>query len=350
MRNVGIEPFAGPGGEQKAERVGHWLKSLLGHPASREFCAKHNMALTKATNEAGNTAGGFLVPTAMDNAIIAVRDSVGAFRMGADIRPYRGDHAVRPRRTGGLTANFVQEGAAIPESPMNFDAVSVAMKALKILSRSGAELWEDAAPDLAAYVTTEIAYAFAAAEDDAGFNGDGTSAFWGIQGLGPKMVGLKSAVTAASGHNTFGLLDNIDLTNLMAGVLATGIQNARWYVSAMGYAQTLARLAGNGGGLVAYQRADGTIKANYLGFPVVFTSKLPNVQTTLSGKIMMAFGDLSQSSVIAEHSAGTMIDVSADRYSVEDQVAVRGVRRLDIVNHSLGDATNYGPVAVLYGA
>jgi len=350
MRNIGIEPFAGPGGEQRAEKVGHWMKSVLGHPASREFCAKHNMALTKATNEAGNTAGGFLVPTAMDNAIIAVRDSVGAFRMGADVRTYRSDNAVRPRRTGGLTANFVQEGAAIPVSAMNFDAVSVAIKALKIFSQSSGELWEDEAVDLANFIVTEIGYAFAAAEDDAGFNGDGTSAYWGIQGLGPKMAGLKSAVTAASGHNTYGLLDNIDLTNLMAGVLATGIQNAKWYVSAMGYAQTLARLAGNGGGLVAYQRADGTIRANYLGFPVVFTSKLPNVQTTLSGKMMMAFGDLSQSSVIADNSSNTAIDISADRYSIEDQVAVRGVRRLDIVNHSLGDASTYGPVAVLYGA
>jgi HK97 family phage major capsid protein len=233
---------------------------------------------------------------------------------------------------------------------MNFDAVSVSIKGLKILSRSSSELWEDEAAELANYVATEVGYAFAAAEDDAGFNGDGTSAYWGIQGLGPKIVGLKSAVTAASGHNTFGLLDNIDLTNLMAGVLATGIQNARWYVSAMGYAQTLARLAGNGGGLVAYQRADGTIKANYLGFPVVFTSKLPNVQSTLSGKMMMAFGDLSQSSVIAEHSAGTMINVSEDRYLELDDVAVRGVRRLDIVNHSIGDASTYGPIAVLYGA
>jgi HK97 family phage major capsid protein len=349
LRNIGIEPFTGPGGEQKAERAGHWLKSLAGNTASRRYCAKNGIALTKATNEAGNATGGFLVPTAFDQAILAVRDTVGAFRMGADVRTYRSDNAVRPRRTGGLTATFTQEGLAIPESSLTFDAVGVNLKGLKIHARSSSELWDDEAIDLANYVVTEIGYAFAAAEDDAGFNGDGTSTYWGIQGLGPKLVGLKSAINAASGHNTYSLLDNTDLTNLMAGVLATGITDAKWYISATGYAQTMARLAGTGGGLVAYQRADGTIRANYLGFPVVFSSKLPNVQSSLSGKLMMAFGDLSQSSVIADSQSGTAIDVSEDRYLDSDQVAVRGVRRLDIVNHSIGDASTYGPIAALYG-
>ena len=48
----------------------------------------------------------------------------------------------------------------------------------------------------------EIGYAFAAKEDDCGFNGDGTSAFVGISGLAMKLVGLKSSVAAASSATT----------------------------------------------------------------------------------------------------------------------------------------------------
>ena len=45
----------------------------------------------------------------------------------------------------------------------------------------------------------------------------------------------------------------------MAGVMATAIPGAAWYTSAIGYAQTLCRLAGVSGRLYATMRPDGTI-------------------------------------------------------------------------------------------
>jgi HK97 family phage major capsid protein len=346
-RTSRVRAFTGPLAEQKAELVGHWFKALVGQEKSKNWCIENGVGLTKATSESTNVTGGFLAPEDFDAAIIDVRETFGAFRQGAENRPTRSDGQIRPRRTGGLTANFVSEGAAIPESSFQLDAVESALKKLAILGRASTELFEDSAVDLGEYMTREIGYAFAAAEDDCGFNGDGTSAFRGISGLATKLAGLKSSVAAASGHNTFLTLDSTDIANLMAGVLAVAIPGAGWFTSATGYAQTLCRLAAVSGGLVATQRPDGTISASYLGFPVHFSGKLPDIATNLTGKAMLFFGNLSMSSVLVERAQQTIIAISHDRALDTDQVLIRGVQRLDIINHSVGDVSTRGPVAML---
>ena len=124
---------------------------------------------------------------------------------------------------------------------------------------------------------------------------------------------MKSSVAAASGHNIFLTLDTTDVANLMAGVLAAAIPGAAWYTSATGYAQTICRLAAVSGGLVATQRPDGALDANYLGFPVRFSGKLQDVPTSLTGKAMLFFGNLAMSSVLVERQAQTILAISQHR-------------------------------------
>ena len=341
--------FKGPEAKLKAERVGMWFKALTGQDAAKAWCVEHDVGLTKAVSESMNSVGGFLAPLDFDAAIISVRETVGAFRAGTEIRPTSSDGQVRPRRIGGVTANFVGEGQPFPESSLQLDAVGTTQKKLGILARASSELFEDSAPDLGEFLASEIGYAFAAVEDDCGFNGDGTSTYYGISGLGTKLVGTKSAIAAGSGHNTFLTLDATDVANLMAGVLATAIPGAAWYTSATGYAQTICRLAATGGGLAATIRADGTISANYLGFPVLFSGKLPDVSTSLATKPMLFFGNLAMSSVLVERQAQTIISISRDRALDTDQILVRGTQREDIIVHTVGDATTRGPIAMLTG-
>ena len=147
--------FDGPGGEQKAARIGTWFKALAGQEAAKAECIANGIGLTKATSESMNVTGGFLAPLDYDAALIRVVETFGAFRQGADIRPTGSDGQVRPRRAGGLTANFVAEGAPIPESSFLLDAVETAQKGLKILARGSTELLQDSAPVLAEFVTKE---------------------------------------------------------------------------------------------------------------------------------------------------------------------------------------------------
>ena len=344
-----VRAFTGPDAERHAERVGYWFKAMAGQTKSREWCIEHGIGLAKATGESTNTVGGILAPLDFDEAIISVRETMGAFRQGAEIRPTRSVGQLRPRRVAGLTANFVAESAAIPQSNFQLDAVESEQRKLAILARASTELFEDSASDLGEFLTSEVGYAFASTEDNCGFNGDGTSTYSGISGLGTKLVGLKSAIAAASGHNTFLTLDSTDVANLMAGVLATAIPGAAWYTSAIGYAQTMCRLAGVSGGLVSTQLPDGTISAHYLGFPVRFSGKLPNQTTSLAGSAMLFFGDLEMSSLLVERQQQTILAFSADRALDTDQILIRGTQRLDIINHTTGDAGTLGPIAMLVG-
>jgi hypothetical protein len=58
---------------------------------------------------------------------------------------------------------------------------------------------------------------------------------------------------------------------------------------------------------------------------------------------------LAMSSVIVERQQQMVIALSLDRALDADQFLIRGVRRLDIVNHTIGDASTRGPMAMLVG-
>ena len=101
-----VKAFTGPRAEERAERVGNWLKALMGQDAAKAWCIDHGIALTKAANETTNSVGGFLAPTDFDAAVAIVVETMGVWRLGAETRPARSGGQVRPRRSGGLTANL----------------------------------------------------------------------------------------------------------------------------------------------------------------------------------------------------------------------------------------------------
>ena len=81
-----------------------------------------------------------------------------------------------------------------------------------------------------------------------------------------------------------------------------------------------------------------------------FSGKLPEVPiTNLIGKPMLFFGNLAMSTVIVERQPQTIIAISRDRAMASDQILIRGTQRLDIVNHSVGDAGTRGAIAMLVG-
>jgi HK97 family phage major capsid protein len=332
-----------------AEVGGHWFRALAGNEKSLNWCILNGVHLEKAGAEYPDSAGGFIVPDSFDSAILQIRETVGAFRKGAEVRPATSDSQIRPRRTGGLTANWVSEGAVIPESSFQLDALQSTSKKLAILFRVSSELFEDSASELGAFVANEIAYAFAATEDDAGFNGDGTQPIYrGIDGLGTRLTGTRGAVAAASGHSTFALVDSTDIQNVISNVMGSAMPGGAWYCSPTAFALLFARLAGTSGGLFSSVAPDGTIQHSYLGWPIRTSGKLPDVATSLATLPMLFFGDLSMSSMIVE--SRKMVDaISLQRALDTDQFLIRGTQRIDILNHDVGTASVKGPIAMLVG-
>lgn len=343
--------FPGSGQETDARyrRAAQWLlAAIYQNDKALDWCKSNGIVIAKAAGETVGSSGGFLVPMDLANAILDIRDSYGAFRRRARLAPMASDNTTVPRRPGGTGAFFVGENVATPESAANVDQISLTAKKIGSLVRIPSELEEDASTDIVDFVANEIALAFAIQEDDCAFNGDGTSAYGRMRGIGAIVLDgshSKAKVVAASGHNTFLTVDSTDLANLMTAVQASAIPNAAWYCSQTCFAQTFCRLAG-GTGYLPMAETDGIITPHYLGFPVILTQKLPLITTTLTGKTMLVFGDMYLAGVLGQR-RGVTLARSADRYLDQDLIAVLGTQRFHAVVHDLGDNVNFGSLAAL---
>jgi HK97 family phage major capsid protein len=321
--------------EEKIRAVGCWVQSEI-----------------RAQSEGANSSGAAVVPSdEVAEAIIAIRDSRGAFRAAASKMPMRSDSKFAPRRLTGLTANFVGENpASIAESSMSWDAVRLVAKKIAILTKISAELEEDSAFDVGLIFLQEVGYAFASKEDNCGFYGDGTSAYGGIKGVFPLLTdGAHDASKfVATGNATFNLLTTTDLSNLMSIVPAVAVPGARWFVSQRGYALAFCRLAGAAGGISTQYDADGVLRPFFMGFPVMLTQVMPQATTSLTGQVMVGFGDLSLAATLGDR-RDLRLRFSTHRFMDSDQVGVLGTQRFDANVHDLGDNTTAGPMAALVG-
>lgn len=343
-------PGRGPETEARYQRAGQWLlAAIYQNDKAALWCKANGIALTKAATENVASAGGFLVPDEFSKAILDIRDNYGAFRRRARILPMASDNANVPRRIGGTGAFFVGANSAVSETNASVDRISLTAKKIGALVRISSEIEEDAIVDIVDFVANEIGFAFAAQEDDCAFNGDGTSTYGTMLGVGPLVLDgnhAKAKAVAAAGHNTFLSLDSTDIANLMSSITATAVPNAAWYCSQTCYTQTFCRLAS--GSYMPMADLDGIMTPYFLGFPVILTQKLPLVTTTLTGKVMLAFGDMYQGGLLGQR-RGLTLARSQDRYLDQDEIAVLGTERFHSVVHGLGGSTNVGPLAALVG-
>jgi len=261
------------------------------------------------------------------------------------------DTLMIPRRTGGITIGLVGENpsSAISQSTPTFDQVQLVAKKFGGLSLLSSEIAEDAVIDLADWIAGEFAYAFANFEDTAGFTGDGTSTYGGIRGLTNIMTeasGLAGAVLATAGHDTFAEVDNPDLTLAMGKLPAYARMNAKWYVSATGADVIFSRLGAIAGGNNTQTLRNGTGLA-YLGYPVVISQVLFSATSAQTdGSALLFFGDLSKSSSLGDRRI-VKVFPSEHRYMDTDQIGIRGLERIDIVNHDVGTTSVPGPIIAL---
>ncbi len=347
-----LQAFRGSDAGENAYRSGMFLRAtLLNDKKASEWCQEHGVVI-RAQSEGVNTAGGFLVPTEFEQAIIDLREEYGVFRSECKVVPMGSDSMTIPRRAGGLTAYFVAENTAITESQKTWDQVQLTAKKIATLSRISTELAEDAVINIADDLAQEMAYAFATLEDSCGWNGDGTSAFGGILGVRSKIINgqhTKSAVSATTAHDTFVEVDLNDIATLMSALPKYAERNAKFYCSQPAWALVFQRLIAAAGGNSIETLTGGKPTRSYLGYPVIIDQTLPTSTGSLVNQAMLFFGDLSLGCRMGER-RGITIKTSGDRYFELDQVAITATERLDIVAHDLGSTTVAGPIIGLIGA
>jgi HK97 family phage major capsid protein len=340
-----------------AYKSGMWLTaSFAKDPAVRSqalsWCTANGMehAIVKYQAEGINTAGGFLVPTEFSNAIVDLREQYGTFRKNARVMQMSSDSMNIPRRSSGLTAYYVGENSQITESQKGWDSINLTAKKLGCMTRLSTELAEDAAINVADDLAREMAYAFATAEDAAGWNGDGTSSYGGIMGIRTKFAaGVGSfvgAVDLTSGTDTAVELVSADLIKVMAALPKYARPGAKWFMSQavwdMGFQRLMAAYTGNTTITLA-----GATNMSFLGYPVVIDQTLPGTGT-VNDAPMFFFGDLSMAARLGSR-RDIRVLVSDQRYMEYDQIAIQATERFDIVVHDIGDASTAGPIVAGMG-
>ncbi len=339
--------------EENAYRSGMWyLATFLGNQRSQRWCEMNGVEV-RALSTNVNTAGGNLVPDEFEAAIIKLREDHGVFRRFTRVLPMGTDHIFIPRRSGGITATFTAENAALTESDPSWNNVELTAKKLGALTRFSTELAEDSLIDIADIMAEEFALALALKEDTVGFVGTGVVAHGGIEGIFTELntneATYAGSVNATSGNDKLGDITTADLGSLMGALPQYAVPNAKFYCSSVVNEVVFGRLMVAGGGNTMRDLSEER-RPSYLGHEIVVSQVLPagDITTNYNNAHFVIYGDLTKSSTMGER-RGITVGTSDQRYFIEDQIAMKVTQRFDINNHDLGDASTAGPMVGLKG-
>ncbi len=345
-----LKAFTGSDAEKNAFVFGHIVAAgLLNKQSSKRWLRDHGMS--NALSESSNEKGGLFVPVETSTEIVRLVEEYGVFRRYAKVETMVSDRKVVPVRTRGLTAYPVAESTTANEasntgtqSEPDYTSVELVARKWKAWTKMSDELNEDSLISIADELAVESAIAFAYAEDNAGFNGDGTSTYHGIVGV-LNAVAAGSLHTALTGNTAFETLDMEDFLAVKAKLPAfPGIMPA-WFVSKEGYTVAMERLMiAAGGNTVANVAAGGSL--SFLGSPVVITNVLNGTLGAQTSTKLLAYGDLRQAALLGDRRRMTM-SLTDQRYWDTDQIAVKTTERIDISVHSRGTASTAGAIVVL---
>ncbi len=330
--------------QESAYKFGRWALGALGHQKSADWCKANGLSLVRMKGhvEGINSQGGYAVPDEFESELISLREQYGVFRRNARVVAMGSDVKRLPKRAGTVTAYFVGEAQAITESQQSLDQVQLVAKKLGVLTTISSELNEDNIVGLGDDLAGEIAYAFALKEDDCGFNGDGTSTYGGIVGLVTALSDSTYQVSTGAG-TTYAAVTQAEISAGFRKLPAWAAQrnNIKIFCSKNAYHAIFERLAMGAGGVTAAEMANGLSAPKFFGYPVEFAQVIPVSET---GDAAFAYiGDLAQGCIFGDRRQQTVaFSDSALNAFEQDELAVRGTQRFDIVCANVGSASAYG--------
>ena len=324
--------------ELLAYRMGRFLMAArFDHKESKAWCAENGIDIRNAMSEGWDSKGGVLVPEDFENAIVELVLQYGVARRECEEVMMGSDTKIVPRNGSDLTTYYVGEGTAPTASDLSLDQVRLNARILAGLARYSGSLNEDSVISVGDLLARNGARAFAKAEDQALFLGDGTSTYG-------RIVGLKSALTtgstytSATGHTAYSTLTQDDFLGMIGQCADWAFQdgNCKWYIHRAGWAASMQRLAYAAGGALATEVINGVPQYFYLGYPVVHVNVMNSTlttQTSTSG--LCYFGDIRKG-VMFGNRRGFVVKTSDQVYFTTDELAVLFMQRYDINVHDVG--------------
>ena len=342
--NVQRNPFHGSQDEKnlKAYTFGQFARHLAGVKSATKWLSDNGHL--KAQTEGTDSAGGYTVPNIVSSDLIWLREMYGVARRNSRIYPMSSDTLLVPSATASTTVYYASEATAITASDITFGQVSLAAKKLAVLTIASKELGEDTVIDLGAALARDMAYAIAKEEDNACFNGDGTSTYGSITGILQAVYGLNATKANIAGVVVGAALSgaafsNFTLANFQAMVakLPTYADNAKWYMHKdlffNGVADKLIALGGNA--ILDIQNAY-TQAPTLFGYPIEWVQNMP--KTAAATTPVAILGDLTKGVAFGDRRAMT-VEVSDQVKFVEDALTYKATERFAFNAHDVGNVS-----------
>jgi len=296
--------------------------------------------------------GGVLVPTEMSSWIIEKLGQFGKFRRNVTTFPMGSSSMLVPKIETDLTVYSPGEGVEIEDSDMSFRQLSLVPRKFACLCAVSNELVEDSIIALGEILGVSLARSIAKKEDAIGFAGDGTSTYFGMQGV----IGALRAVSATIANiaglkvgkgNAWSELTLADFEDVVAILPDDADSGAQWYVNRKFYYSVIHKLAVAAGVANLFEILSPTKQRFFLGYPVEFVSVMPGAEA--NSQICALLGDLAIGAYLAERRQLT-IARSTDVLFRNDQLMIRGTERIAINVYGCGDTSEAGPIVGLITA
>jgi len=303
----------------------------------------------KDMGESTLVGGGVLVPDELSNRIIQKLGQYGKFRKNATVVTLGSDRQHLPKVETNLTVYCPGEGAEITKSDMDFTMIGLTAKDWCALAAVSNSLAEDSLVGVGEIIGISIARSMAKKEDLVGFIGDGTVTYFGMTGIVGALRGVDATIgnikglVVAAGNN----YSEITLANFreVVGILPEDCDaTAKWYMSKKFYFNVVYPLAEAAGVANIFEILSDR-KARYLlGYEVEFVSAMPSVEA--NSQICALLGDLQLGAFLGERKVLT-IEQSTEALFIKNQLAIRGIERIDINAYGVGDTTEAGSIVGL---
>jgi HK97 family phage major capsid protein len=275
-------------------------------------------------------SGGFLVPPEFlanlqavqaENAIVRPRATIIRMRrrqVDIPVLDQTGTTASQPHWFGGMLAYWGEEAAEKDLTTAKFRKVSLVAHKLIMYTRASDELLSDAAVSLEDFLAGPMGFAGAIQwyEDYAFINGTGAGQPLGVINAGATITVARTAAVPPFQY--------VDASAMMQSFLPSG--RGVWIISQslMSYVIEMNGPAGNPSYVWQPNARDG-IPGYLLGFPVIWSEKVPLTGMTVNGDVILADWRYY---LIGDRQATTVESTKYDKWAY-DQTSWRAVHRVD---------------------
>ena len=215
-----LKAFKGENAERDAYDSGQFMMALMGilsgNPSEQaeKRCLSRGWDVRATATEGTASAGGYLVPAPLSNAIIDVRDSAGVSRRLSRVVPMTSETLDIAKKTAGTTVYYPGEAASITASDQTWGQVSLSAKKRAILSYVSQELNDDSIIAVMDDLASQMGLDLAINEDLEFIKGDGTGTYGSVTGLA-NAIGAAGINDATTGSDTWAELALVDFTDTM---------------------------------------------------------------------------------------------------------------------------------------